>query len=209
MNSSGVNSTRLAEAHASRLEGSNYTTHSNWTLEGAVGVEVPARADVVREVSASRDQIRAHVENGNETSDQYVENGTLYEKRMDDSGTSYLSSRYEPLGGARSFASARTVRTYLFVADYVPTGTVERDGRTLVVLEADGEPNSRAFVEDPSEFRARALVDEQGVVREFTLYVSGESYGHELTLELALAVESVGNTTVDTPTWLGEAKAAE
>lgn len=95
---------------------------------------------------------------------------------------------------------ARLLNTYRFR----PTGTVTRNGTTLVVLEATTiRPDSVAA--DRQNISARMLVTATGIVRSYHVRYRTELYGQNVTVVHRFRVTKVGTATVPRPPWVDRA----
>lgn len=106
--------------------------------------------------------------------------------------------------------SQSILATYLRVGEYETTNVVTRDGTKLVELTASGVnqsmvermagTNSNVSVES---FEARALVDSEGIVREFEATVVETVDGERQTNAVRYELSDLESASVEQPEWVG------
>ncbi|QKY21138.1 hypothetical protein B4589_012425 [Halolamina sp. CBA1230] len=95
------------------------------------------------------------------------------------------------------------IYTLLTATDVELNGTVERDGETLYRLAAAGEPSAESF-RNVSAYRMTMLVDADGLIHEYTVAYDTTRFDRDVRVRTRYRVTAVGNTSVDTPAWVGE-----
>lgn len=106
--------------------------------------------------------------------------------------------------------------------DWTYAGTDTVDGETVARFEAsgvenvsgfsagdaatDGDVGSNVSADSNDTVEAAVLVDGDGVVRQFEYTLVTEQDGVPVRLSLTVDVTGVGQTTVDEPSWLDEAR---
>lgn len=151
---------------------------------------------------------------GRGTLAQYVENGTLYERR-DPPGEN--NTAYETRGvnySAEQFAGGRLVYPALAQADYGGAEVVERDDGTFYRYRASRVGNPRPLLgdgvdpEDVANFDAGVVVGADGIVRDISYRATVVRPGPDARLFVRVRVVDVGSTAVDRPAWVDTARNA-
>lgn len=214
----------LSEAHASTLRRTNYTFRFEKTVRAPNGTRYGREAGVVR--VDRRGGFRARVDvSGSEA--RFGPEAAGHVDRWSD-GERYAvavtangSTRYgyvppDSYNHRRTRVATATERMFLVLAavDTRFAGRVERNGTTLYRVEATGVPRpdrlaTAESIRDPRNVSFTALVDGRGVVREYRLsYRATDPFpDRAVVIERSVRHGRFGETAVERPTWLPEARA--
>ncbi|SFF75832.1 hypothetical protein SAMN04488063_0162 [Halopelagius inordinatus] len=196
---SGVDSDALLEANRAALEDESFALRTNGT--DSVG----SSEEVVRAV-ADRSRVRLDLKTGGPDREVFLDGETLFVRthRGNDTAVRTAPRTKDADVVPDSFVRDDRLAQFARAAAHEPVGTVERDGETLVVLEADeSDPSGEAFDDLTVEtFRSQILVGSDGVVREFHGVVEGtDESGDEFRIDHRYALEELGKVSVEKPTW--------
>lgn len=147
---------------------------------------------------------------GNDTSVQYQHASAPY----DDVGVTPVNTT--------AAMNAELAENAAATVNWTQTGVVERNGTTVTRYEATGQENFTEFRDrtdlgpgetdlseldaEISEIEATMFVDRDGVVRQFDVRFAGTAQGQDVTMSVTVTTTDVGETTVQEPGWLDEAR---
>ena len=203
----GTNVSALADAHESYLQNRSLTLavesrvdssagNRSVALDAAVGAD---RNNVLVNGSASGQQISV-----------YLTPDKRYTRIAAGSGEAAYQASNRTSGAAQLVPSSYSGAGYLDqfggIANFTPTGVRTVDGTPLVVLRADGSNATATQAANVTDYNATMLVDEHGVVRSVTVEATSERNGQQFRTNYSLTISDVGETTVDEPAWLDEAR---
>jgi hypothetical protein len=223
----GLNRTRvidpaeLADAHEAVLHNTSYAVETNLTarapdgtLRARLNSTTKTAHDPVRRVGRSvvdGTTPRAVGLAGFDLRVWATENGTWYAVETSN-GTDYRKVADE----LRPPAAARTDRDVLFVLfsglETAVAGVEFRDGTPLYRVESTGVENPEAIasqfnVESVENVSLTALVDQRGAVREYRVAYTATLGENTSRVERTTRFTALGETTVERPPWVDEAKA--
>lgn len=196
---SSVDSNALLGANRAALGDESFALRTNTT--GATG----SFATLVR-ATADRSRARLDLKTGGPDREVFLDGETLFVRthRGDDTTVRTAPRTKDADVVPDSFVRDERLAQFARAASHEPVGTVERDGETVVVLEADESDLSEdAFGDLTVEtFRSQILVGSDGVVYEFRGVAEGtDGSGDEFRLESRYALEELGNVSVERPAW--------
>lgn len=203
----GTNVSALAAAHESHLQNRSLTLEVSSTVNTSAG-ERSVALDAA--VGADRDNVLVNGTTMGQQVSIYLTPDRQYTRIAAGSGeAAYRASNRTP-GAAQLVPSSYSGAGYLDqfggAANFTPTGVRTVDGEPLVVLRADGSNATAAPAANVTDYEATMLVDEHGVVRSVTVEATSRRNGQQLRANYSLNVSDVGETTVEAPAWLDEAK---
>jgi len=224
-----LEATTLTDRHRSALRDRSYEARFSFSVDLPNGTAGIAERRIVDRASGlALDNRTTTLTDANSTSSHVrtrfttLGNGTTYERLggtdyatvysdTDGDGTSTTPIDASDLGGSVVGAAASV--------DWTRAGTETVDGVTVTRYEATGPESVRQFreatdfgesalnrVETAETASATLLVDEDSVVRQFSLTLAGTTDGQATTVTLDVAFSNVGSATVDPPAWLNDAK---
>ncbi|MFC7227288.1 hypothetical protein N0B31_07730 [Salinirubellus salinus] len=211
---SGVTDVRVA-AQGHRLSLDN---RSNYRLDAeAVVIEAdgPRRTTSTRRLvsqDATLVQIR---ENGSLTLAVYETDEAIYALRLDPSDARFrLQSQYVTIAGPtvdRQFSDVVTALRYrrgaatsiVSNADWGAMGVVETENETVLEYRATRPARPLSGDAGMTQYEARLLVDESGLVRFAGVRGVAESEDGWGQRRYTTRVSDIGTTTVEPPAWLG------
>lgn len=203
---SGVDAAALTEANRDALANESFALRTTLRdVAGSSGTTVRAAAD--------RSRVRLRVDTTGPDRDVFLANDTVFVRTHRDGETSVrIAPRTEADAAVPdSFVRDGRLAQFAGAARHVPVGTVERDGETLVVLEANGSTLSEdAFGDLTVEaFRSQILVGGDGLVYRHLGVIEGtDASGDPIRSEVRYALEEVGNVSVETPAWVDGTRGA-
>ncbi|UPW01498.1 hypothetical protein M0R88_05180 [Halorussus gelatinilyticus] len=222
LNESGVTDAwTLAEVHADTLRNRSYTVVSNLTARG-LDDDREATADATTRVTHDPTRLvrRSNVSGdarsiglfGQDMAVWATENGTWYAVERAN-GTNYrkVAEVVRPTYGSR------TDRDTLFVLfsalDTELAGTLTENGTTLHRVNATGVLNPEALASELNADSVRnvsltALVDERGVVHEYRVAYTATHGDRTTRIERTTRFVALGETSVERPAWVAEARNA-
>lgn len=202
----GTNVTALAETHSDALENRSFALAVETTVNGSATNQSVAM-DVA--VGLDRDEGYANTTTGDRRMATYLASETRYTRIGTEEGPQYRATERTPTAlqfVPASFSGANYLGRFLGVADLAPTGVRVVDGTTLVVREADGSNATAASPANLTDYDATVPVDERGVVHSVTAAAAGSNGGETARTRFSMNVSDVGETTVEEPPWLDEAR---
>ena len=219
----------LAADHREALAATSYESTFSFDIDlpdGTAGIE--ERRIVDRAAGLAADDQTTTLTDANGTTTvatsrlTYLGNATTYERL---SGTEYATvySSTDGDGTSTRPINASDVGSSVVGAaanvDWTAAGTETVDGVAVTRYEATGPESVRQFrdetsfgesalnrVETTERANATLLVGEDGVVRRFSVTVAGTTDGESLTVSLDVRFSNVGSASVETPSWLDDAK---
>ena len=203
----GTNVSALANAHESYLQNRSLTLAVSSTVNTSAG-ERSVALDAA--VGADRDNVLVNGTTMGQQVSVYLTPDRQYTRIAGGSGeAAYQASNRTP--GANqlvpsSYSGAGYLDQFGGVANFTPTGVRTVDGTPLVVLRADGSNATATEAANVTDYNATMLVDEHGVVRSVSVEATSERNGQQFRTNYSLAISNVGETTVDEPAWLDEAR---
>lgn len=205
----------LAEAHRETLGNSSYTLTNTITFRRANGSLLTRSTSVTRvaaggtsfysaslgsETNASEtlgvDNYRIEVW-GNET-DAVVADAF----RSDDPSYRTVAREDAPMGPETNW---ELLYSAFGATDSVVVDRFERDGTTLYRVVSAGGPDEQSAYPAHAGFDWVAVVDSQGVVREFQQTYRTTFEDQPAVVTRTMRVSNLGNTTVERPDWYDEA----
>jgi len=215
-----VNATALFVSHARTLANeSSYATSDTYRIEerGSDNESV-----TTKRLRSSRSQQRSlyaidrrsavgeGTRTDNRTTYWLVEDGsaTVYNRYESDGSVSYETDD-DPYRNFTTFYRQSSVydqTTLLFNFELSYDGTVDRDGRTLFRFTADSFAEGSSFVGNATDPSATVLVDGNGIVRSAEWNVDVTRDGRSVTITYSYQVDDVGDTSVEEPDWLDDAR---
>ena len=220
-----LNTSALAADHASNLrEAGSFTVVLSQHTTTGEGTTAEQHQRVAVDLDANRTllTISSARSNGNRS----VSNGqTVY-------GTGEVTyvrlgegeeARYNRINGSggpmspaltgEQFVSLNTTSSLTTATNWTRNGSTTRDGETLTRFDATGNESVADAVFAASDvtvtgYDATMLVTEDGTVRRTSYVLDAEAGGRAVTQRVDVRITDVGNTTVEAPDWLGEARNA-
>ena len=207
----------LGEAHAAALDDTSYTLHEDFIVEYANGTAYNrGSTDARLAANDSRYFVRQNASgllfDGGAFARVIWSNGerVLVADTANDS-TSYNSPRDvegESVPPREALVIDPTKRqqlySYLGSVETRVTGTETRNGTTLHRVESTGVTNPAAFEvqwRDPRDLSLVAFVDSRGFVHEYRLDYTASLDGTPVAVRRHVHYTSLGNTTVERPSW--------
>ncbi|WP_115863169.1 DUF7537 family lipoprotein [Halorussus litoreus] len=202
----GTNVSALSTAHSEALENESFGLTVDASVN-ASSINQSIRIDAA--VGADRDNIRADTNASGQQTSMYLTPETRYTRVATDDGVTYDAQERTPTAMQlvpASYSGASYLDQFAGMANATPTDVREVNGTTLVVLEADGSTATDNESANLVDYNATLLVDEQGVVHSMTVELAATSQGQRSTTRLSMDIYDVGETTVEDPSWLDEAR---
>ncbi|WP_139172803.1 DUF7537 family lipoprotein [Halopelagius longus] len=192
---SGVDADALIDANRAALYGEGFALRTN-----SIGGDESVRA------TADRSRVRYDVNTSGPDREVFLDGETMHVRthRGNDTDVRTAPRSKDAAAVPDSFVRDDRLAQFLRAADHEPVGTVERDGETLVVLEADeSDLSADAFGDwNVSTFRSQVLVGSDGLVYEFRGAAEGtDASGEEFRVAPRYSLEAVGNVSVERPAW--------
>jgi hypothetical protein len=206
-----VDSTRLVAANDRRLNSTSYRFDRRVRVNGSNN---SLRIDRVRRVRTNGTGVERLSANGTGLLTVTVRNWTLWNDgdviwQRASLTNGRTVTRSLPTGDDVSFDAGRDLAlTTLDTEGYrVATRTPNR-----VFLESTEALNitDRVFpvgIGPPRNETVRAVVTEEGVIRNLTVTYQGEFYGEQVRVRISQRVTGLGNTTTTRPSWVPEGNA--
>lgn len=202
----GTNVSALSTAHGEALANESFGLTVDASVN-ASAINQSIRIDAA--VGADRDNVRADTNAGGQRTSIYLTPETRYSRTETDDGATYdardrahASMQFVPA----SYSGANYLDQFAGMANATPTDVREVNGTTLIVLEADGSTATDNESANLVDYDATLLVDEQGVVHSMTVELAAASGGQRSTTRFSMEIYDVGETTVEEPSWLDEAR---
>lgn len=176
------------------------------TEDGETAVTVEYAVDFDEE--AALQHVAIESPDGNGTTDAYYADGRLYQRSSFGDVQSDVAVEDEPFPD-EGLTAAEAITPLLTNATGYDVTVDELDGEPVAVFETDDLAGGEALLgveaaENVTNFEARFVVDEQGVVRESTYTVTYDYDGEERIAELSFEVSALGGPTVERPDWADE-----
>lgn len=219
ISASGVpNPSTLSSAHATLLEGQSYSVSKSYEIEYANGTVYTHEA-VSTQVAANNERylynatVRGTTDriygSSNATLVRYS-NGSVVVQKIEIGGeTSYrivTGSNGEPVSpsGLLPDPTASDRISILFGA--LSNVSVTHQGGSVYLVEAsslkqDSLPVNGILITNVTDFNFAATVTSDGLVRQYTVSYEGEINGQKVSVREQRAYDSVGQTTVEEPSW--------
>ena len=211
VNESGVDADTLLAAHGESLADTGFVVTRNTTGQSADAAQSTS-GSVHARVTANRSEALLRYVTGGPDRQVYLTDDRLFVRTVRDGETRVRSGERTPNASSvpDDFRFDGDVATFVQNAAHEPVGSVVRDGRTLVVLEADAEDARGLFGPegeldgDVTALRSQVLVAPNGTVVEHrALLTVTEAGGDATTTTYRYAVET-GTVTVERPAWATE-----
>lgn len=204
----GTNVSALADAHAEALNGSGFTLSLGMAQNTSMGNQT---AELSAAVGPDRENVSANVSAAGQRTDIYLTESQRFQRQTANGETTYRvtdrsSEQLQLVPSAYSGAAYLEQYAGQPGANFTPDGVREVDGQTLIVLRADGSNVSSPGEANVTGYDATMLVDEDGLVHSFEVDLSTEQRNVTADVELSMNVTDVGETTVEEPDWLDEAR---
>ncbi|PSP56753.1 hypothetical protein BRC82_01370 [Halobacteriales archaeon QS_1_67_19] len=202
-----TNVSALTAAHDRQLENRSFTLEVNSTVNASTGNQTitmtaavgPDRDQVLVNGSARNQQVSAYM-----TDEKRYTRLTVGDREPQYRVTERTPDQMQLFSG--SFAGTTYLDRFAAEANFTPTDVRTVDGTTLIVLEADGSNATDTERANVTDYEATLLVDEDGVVHSATVDVSAARDGQQIRTRFSMNVSAIGETTVEEPDWLDEAK---
>lgn len=195
----------LMDSHASTLNGTSATVSIDFRL----AVNGSARnVSLTGKTTPDGDRGWMAVELEDGTGIYYTEDGTTYYRQIVNESVQYgTTDRVSAIPDRLRFGADGRIRTAIESAEWEPTGTVERDGRTLLEFRATSvdPPNVNTSGDTTVTSDGRLLVDTDGVVHHVSVSTTVENDRGTVEYGLTVTVSEVGNTTIERPEWYDNA----
>ena len=177
------------------------------TEDGETAVSVEYAVDFDQERALQHVSIEAP--DGDVTTDAYYADGQLHQRSSFGDVDSDVTVEDEPFP-EEGLTAAEAVGPLLTNATGYDVTVDELDGDVVAIYETDDLAGGEALLgveaaENVTDFEARFVVDERGVVRESTYTVTYDHDGRERIAELSFEVSALGGPTVVRPDWADEA----
>lgn len=191
----------LLSAHAAALEDETVTVSIDFRLvvDGAAD-----RAALEGKTVPDGDRGWMSVDLREGTGEYYTEGGTTYEKATVDGSTRYTTTDdVSAIPDEPRFGADDRIRDALRAGNWTATGTVDRDGTTLIRFEA--VEVEVPVVDDPDatvSAHGELLVDENGVVHHVEVSTEIEADGETVEYGIEVTVSEIGTTAVEEPDWI-------
>ena len=202
----GTNVSKLLDSHESALNASSFALRLNTTQNTSMGNQSLSLAATV---GPNREKVLVNVSGAGRNVTSYETAEKRYTRLSMGGRTVYRVTDRMPQGAQfvpGSYTGATYVERFAQHANFTPNGTTQFQGRTVVVLEADGSNVSAPAGTNVTGYDARLLVDERGIVRTFEATVRTEASGAYSRVSLAMTISDVGEVSVAKPGWLDEAR---
>jgi osmotically-inducible protein OsmY len=194
---------------AVRAQG-NYTGSYQYTVDGEDGETVVSgeyRVDFEDEQALRIVEVNATSANG--TSESYYGDGQQYNRSSYNGQYGDVSSSNRTFPGADLTAS-EAIEPFLLNASAYETTLEQRDGESVVVYETTDLGNAGSFLgvdsaENVTAFDAQFVVDGDGLIHTAGYELTYIADGNERTVDMTFEVTSIGETTVERPSWADEA----
>lgn len=199
---------RLARAHAASLAGQSYTVRVDLTVVGADGAERGGSVTVLRAAAGGDRFAYEYDARGRFPPDTVAQpdveafaNGThTFERQTRPNETTYRAYVTEDVGYAGAVRGPSAVARYLAIGEGASVERTDRDGWIAYRVRA-AAPDGERTVE--------AVVDTFGFVHELeATFPVSDRYPTPPggTVRYAVTYSAVGETTVEPPPWLAEAR---
>ncbi|MFC5972377.1 hypothetical protein ACFPYI_13635 [Halomarina salina] len=219
-----LNTSALAADHASNLrEAGSFTvvlTQNSSTGEGAttdqrqrVAVDLDANRTLL---TGSADQRSGNRSVSNEQTVYGTDEATFVRiGQGEDARYQYIDASgggpMTPSLGGEQFVPLNATSSLATATDWTRNGTTTQDGETLTRFVATGNETLADSVFASSgvtvtRYDATLLVTNDGTVRQSSFTLGVESGGQSATQRVDVRITDVGNTTVEEPDWLDEAR---
>ena len=202
----GTDAAALADGHRTALENESFTLSMELSQNSSMGNQ-SVQMDAA--VGADRDDVRANVSALRQQVSMYLTSEKQYTKTTVDNRSMYRVQNRTPRGMQfvpASYTGARYVEQFASNVSFQPTGVREVDGTKLIVLRANESAVTAPDRVNVTEYNGTLLVDEQGLVHRFDVQVTTEQDGQRAAVGFSFEISDVGETTVEEPNWLDEAK---
>lgn len=206
MAASGVtDADALLSAHASTLNGTSATVDIAFRLTvNGTGQNVSLRGKSVPD--SDRGWMQVVLQNGEGT--YYTVGDTTYYREIVNGSVDYgTTDQVSAVPERPRFGADQRIRTAVESAEWEWVDTVDRDGRTLYEFTATSvdPPNVNTTGETTVSSSGRLLVDATGVVHHVAVSTTVETERGTVRYGLEVAVNDIGETTIEEPNWLDQA----
>ncbi|MFC3477018.1 DUF7537 family lipoprotein [Halobacterium litoreum] len=207
-----LNASAVADAHLAALEDAgSYTVTSN-------GTQTVQNTTTETSSVARGDLSSGAVATSTATSQRTVDgfafgNGTAYQRYQTGNETEYVDASGR-MGSASQYGRG-TVASYVTLFDFAYAGTTTENGETVHVYEAEGTDAVNASATafrglNESNFRSASAtmhVREDGLVTRAGYDITVSFRGTEQRLAVTQRFSALGETTVEPPAWIDDARA--
>lgn len=198
-----TNATALVDSHETALTNASYTVSQTRTM--STGNDSKTAESTVS-MDASSERVRSVTRQSGLTVRTFYANGTVYVNRsVGDASEVRTQSADRDFGAYQSqFAGARGdfLTQLLDVVTLNATGVTTRGDATLITYDVTGVEESAAQQFEGSNVSGSLTVDTDGQVRHATF----EQATGDRTLTVEVTYSGVGDTTVETPGWVVDAR---
>lgn len=214
LSKSGVTDpTAFAEGYTAALDGVSFQVNRSTTVvaeNGTILTKSTRRGHV-----ASRSTYRVNwtqagrsAETAPRTTTYYAANGTVHRRTSFADGTSStLSPGSDPEGQFSRLGLVDYGTVYLTLSSADETTVSERpplgEQSRFRVTATGVSVSADSGVTNVTDARATLLVRENGLVERLTLTYRGTLDGQRVTVRTTISYDAVGETTVESPNWLG------
>lgn len=208
-----LDATEVADAHYAALEDAgSYSVESNATQELSSQNRTTATSTLIRGDLASG-AVYTRTAAQQQTIEGYgFGNGTAYQRFQTNDQVQYVNASGR-MGNASQYART-TIESYVGLFDFSYAGTTTENGETVHVYEAEGasELNTSApafgTLNESNVDAASATmhVREDGLVTLAGYDLTATIQDVEQRVDVTQRFTGVGETTVEEPSWLGEAE---
>jgi hypothetical protein len=211
VNESGVDADALLVAHEESLADTGFVVTWN-TTERSGDASQSTSGGVHARVTADRSEALLRYVTGGPDRQVYLTDERLFVRTVRDDETAVRSGERTPNASSvpDDFRFDDDVATFVENAAHEPVGSVVRDGRTLVVLEADAEDARGLFGPegeldgDVTALRSQVLVAPNGTVVEHRALLTVTEPGGDATTTTYRYTVETGTVTVERPAWATE-----
>lgn len=195
----------LLSAHRSGLSGRSVRVAIRYDVSTNGSGE---RVNFSGAVDPAADRAVLHVDLAGGSADYYAEGNDTYARQVAGTETRYRTGVDVAGLTERRLGSDRFVESALRTANFTPSGTVTRDGTTLLELTATDVDRQLAGGRNGTRtVEGRLLVDGDGVVRHAVVRATVETdAGGRYEYGVEVHLTDVGTASVERPDWLDEAR---
>jgi len=206
-----LNATEMADEHLAALESAGSFTVTSDAAQTAQNTTTETGTEIRGDLSSGAVFTRT------DTNRRVIEgysfgNGTAYQRYEIGNRTQYVNASGR-MGNASSYARG-TVASYVPLFEFEYAGTTTEDGESVHVYEAEGtdavNTSARAFQGlNESNFQSSAAtmhVRGDGLVTRAGYDITVTLRGTEQRIDVTQRFSALGETTVESPAWLGEAR---
>lgn len=188
----------------------SYTGDYDYTIDtqdGETLVEGNYRVDFENEQALRTVAVETADANG--TSESYFGDGQQYNRSSYNGQYGDVASSNQTFPASELTAS-EAIEPFLLNASQYDASVEQRDGETVVVYESSDIEGAGSFLgvdsaENVSSFDASFVVDSEGLIHAAEYEITYTVDGNERTVDMSFELSSLGETTVERPSWVDNA----